>query len=74
MPKRRSGKILLLPLLILAFLVGWILYMIGEPDADRPRVSQRRTKTQRKLVEFDQKDPVEMGLVAEIEEEQAKVK
>ena len=54
--------------------MGLILYMLGEPRTDRSKIPERRTKNPRKQSESTQKDHVEMGLMAELEEEQAKVK
>jgi hypothetical protein len=70
LPKRRKGRILLFPFLIPAFIVGMILYVLGEPKTGHTKVHPKKPNSPRKTAPQPQKDPVEMGLMAELEEEQ----
>lgn len=64
MPRRRAVTILLFPVLAIIFIVGWIMYAVGEPKASnkrRPNIIAKAAK----------KEPdLEIGLMAELAEEQ----
>jgi hypothetical protein len=55
---------LLLPILAIVFIVGWVLYLFGEPKPNTKRTPQRKITTTRK------EPTLETGLTAEITEEQ----
>jgi hypothetical protein len=54
---------LLLPVLALVFMMGWILYILGEPQTSTKKVPHRNAKATMK--EHD----LETGLTAELNEE-----
>jgi uncharacterized protein HemY len=61
-PKRSIAVILLFPILVIVFFIGWTLRAVGEPTAKRPPQSAaKKSKATKDL---------EMGLLATVEEEQ----
>jgi hypothetical protein len=64
LPRRRAVAILLFPVLAIIFIVGWIMYALGEPKASTKRSPSRNAKAAKK--EHD----LETGLLAELAEEQ----
>jgi hypothetical protein len=61
--RRRAFKILALPFVAITFLIGWALYAVGSAQHDSKKPSPHKP-TVRKQVDL------EMGLLAEVEEEQ----
>jgi hypothetical protein len=55
--------ILLLPVLALIFMMGWILYILGEPQTSTKKVPHKNVKATKKEHEL------ETGLTAELTEE-----
>jgi len=53
----------LFPILAFAFIIGWLLYSVGEPKTGIKKSPQRRAETAKE-------NALEMGLIAEAEEEQ----
>ena len=64
MPRTKTMTLLLFPVLALVFMMGWILYILGEPQTSTKKVPHRNVKATKK--EHD----LETGLTAELTEEQ----
>ncbi len=62
MPRNRALRIFLFPILAITFLIGWAMYAVGGKQPKQP--------TPKKAVKAAQKPAdLEMGLMAEVEEE-----
>jgi hypothetical protein len=62
--------VLLFPVLTLVFMVGWLLSIVGESRSSTKRTPQRKTDVHKKHDELVEEDPVEMGLMDQLTEEQ----
>ncbi len=60
LPKRRSARFLLLPILAFIFMIGWIMYAVGGA----------KTTAKKTTVKHVTESDLEVGLTAEIAEEQ----
>ncbi len=51
-------------------MVGWLLSIVGESHANTKRTPQRKTVVPKKHNDVAEEDPVEMGLMEQLTEEQ----
>lgn len=51
-------------------MVGWLLSIVGESRSSTKRTPQRKTDVHKKHDELVEEDPVEMGLMDQLTEEQ----
>ena len=67
MPKRRSARFLLLPILALVFLLGWLMYSLGDKKNSKKESQKPMQPVKPKIAS---QNDLEMGLVSELAEEQ----
>ena len=66
--RSRAVRIVLFPVLALTFLVGWALYVVGDAKGSTPKIPAKKAAPPKKQVDL------EMGLLAEVEEEKIPAK
>ena len=69
--KRRSARILLLPILALVFLFGWLMYSVGGDKANTKKESPKPVMSKKSPIVAE--TDLEVGLTAELAEEQHQV-
>jgi hypothetical protein len=68
LPKRRSARFLLLPILALIFLFGWLMYTVGGDKRNAKKDSLKPVRSPKTLAVAE--NDLEMGLTSELAEEE----
>jgi len=63
--RRRLVKILTFPIIVSIFLIGWILYCVGNKQENRPKGNSKKSTAVRKQEELTADEGIEMGLIEE---------
>ncbi|MCW4046547.1 MAG: hypothetical protein NWE99_03170 [Candidatus Bathyarchaeota archaeon] len=67
--RKRIVTILLLPIIVFVFIVGWALYWVGKQQDSNREPSRVNTA---KDADTDEQEPVEIGVIEELMEKQLK--
>jgi hypothetical protein len=68
LPKRRSARILLLPILALIFLFGWLMYSVGGDKRNSKKDAVKHLHSNKPTIAAQ--NDLEMGLTSELVEEE----
>jgi hypothetical protein len=68
--RRRWAAVLLFPVLPFLFMIGWVLYSVGKQGTSIREIPRKNASALKKKVDLAAEHDVEMGLLAEDEEEQ----